>query len=102
MVQVLHWERHTLVHLTHTEDTPMTIRQTLAAIKAIHGMTAKWKAETREFRVAYLPAKPGQSNEAEAYYTEDADDAIYTADFMSCSRFRIASGFCTPENTEAR
>lgn len=52
----------------------LTIKETIRRIKLIEGMTARWIADTREYRVNY---KGGE--EKSAYYTGDAIDAIGTA-----------------------
>lgn len=72
-----------------------TIKETRDAIKALPGMTAIYSGEDQEWRVAFdfyriserFPDKNAawceQWQEAAAYYTEDADDALATAQAMS-------------------
>jgi hypothetical protein len=54
----------------------MTINQTLKAIKAL-GLTARYNPEYQEYRINI----PG-GKEATAYYTNDSEDAIKTAESM--------------------
>lgn len=58
----------------------MTIKQTIAAIKAIPGMTAR--CVDGEYRVTFTEGS-NATREAMAYYTDDAQDAIGTARAMS-------------------
>jgi hypothetical protein len=60
---------------------PQTKRETLDAIRAA-GMRGRWIAATDEFRVGY-PPESGLDTEANAYYTDDAQDAINTARIMA-------------------
>lgn len=70
----------------------MTQKQTLAAIRAL-GLVARFDPETREYRVAHplsvwanqgFPAWEQRTRqEAESYYTNDADDALATARRMA-------------------
>jgi hypothetical protein len=55
----------------------MTIRQTLAAIKALPNVTARYSAEYREFTVRLI-GRP----EAD-YFTDDRTDALQTAIAMN-------------------
>lgn len=55
-----------------------TIRTTLAAIRAIPGVTARWNADTKEYRVNLI-----DGDEATTYYTTDAEDALDTAEHMA-------------------
>lgn len=52
----------------------LAIKETIRRVKLIEGMTARWIADTKEYRVNY---KDG--DEQSAYYTGDAIDAIGTA-----------------------
>lgn len=52
----------------------MTINQTLKAIKAL-GLTARYNPEYQEYRINIPNGK-----EATAYYTNDSEDAIKTAE----------------------
>lgn len=63
----------------------MSIAQTLAAIKAMPNVSAEWLPSTREYRVIplWLPAKVTEEN---AYYTDDADDAVGTAALMNLAQ----------------
>ena len=54
----------------------MTKLQTLQAIRAL-GMTARWSSEFQEFRINFRGGM-----EATAHYTNDADDAIGSAQDM--------------------
>ena len=61
----------------------MTQKETLAQIKAA-GMSGRYDADTREYRVT-LPPKDqpdAERREAIAYYTNDAKDALKTAEAM--------------------
>lgn len=61
----------------------MTQKQTLAAIKAA-GMTARYSADWREWRVTFTAADmpSAERREAVSYYTDDAQDALDTARAM--------------------
>lgn len=52
----------------------LAIKETIRRVKLIEGMTARWIADAKEYRVNY---KDG--DEQSAYYTDDAIDAISTA-----------------------
>jgi hypothetical protein len=78
------------------KDCPMTIKKTLAAIKALSpDLTARWIKDTGEYRISFSIYAIGrkwpeldhwdkaeEKNEAMAYYTEDAEDALGTAAAM--------------------
>lgn len=66
----------------------MTQNLTLAAIRE-YGLFASFDTETREYRVN-LPAYAG-GTEATAYYTDDALDALGTA-----QRMALTSGVSVP------
>jgi len=66
----------------------MTVAQTLLAIKAIPGMTARYR--DGEYRVyptyadsTYTKPEREFHQEAQAYYTDDAEDALVTAHKMA-------------------
>lgn len=71
----------------------MNVKETLAAIKALPGMTAsrndgEWRVTiTRDHLSARYPEKKAawrdKKQEAMAYYTNDAEDALGTARDMS-------------------
>lgn len=56
---------------------PLSIRELKAAIRAL-GLTCRFLSTTGEFRINYTGGK-----EATAYYTEDRDDALATAQQMA-------------------
>ena len=58
----------------------MTIKETLAQLKAL-GCKARWDMDWKEYRIT-LPNLSHEREEAIAYYTDDADDAIATAAAM--------------------
>lgn len=58
----------------------MTRKDTLAKLKAM-GLKAKWMMEWGEYRVTMPHADPDME-EALAYYTDDAEDALATGAAM--------------------
>lgn len=61
----------------------MTIRDTLHTIRAMSPrLSVRWRSDTREYRVTLADLATPTDQEACAYYTQDADDAIATAQFM--------------------
>jgi hypothetical protein len=62
-----------------------TIKQTLIAIKALPGMTARYASEYKEFTVRMI------GNNNADYFTDDATDALQTAKAMSF-RYQADSG----------
>ena len=56
---------------------PATQNETFAAIRAM-GLTVRKTGYGNEIRVAYADLK-GDEQEASAYYTDDREDAFYTA-----------------------
>lgn len=60
----------------------MTIKETLAAIKAAN-MHARWNSEAREYRVTFPPGSMSEERREEvASYTPDPQDALDTAKAM--------------------
>jgi hypothetical protein len=57
-----------------------TIKQTLAQLKAM-GCTATYSKDWEEYRVT-LPDLDPKREEAIAYYTSDAEDALHTGAYM--------------------
>ena len=70
-----------MAHPTDCPRTPRTIRQTLAAIRAL-GLIASWDCYVREFRITTSTGTRAE-REARAYYTPHIDDAIRTAEWMA-------------------
>ena len=62
------------------KGTDMSIKQTLAQLKAI-GCKATYSKDWAEYRVT-LPNLEPQREEAIAYYTSDAEDALHTGAAM--------------------
>lgn len=60
----------------------MSRATTIAAIKAIPHMTARWEDFAGEYRVTYSDWSKDRA-EAVACYTDDPEDAIGTAEAMS-------------------
>ena|SRR6266404_6242035 len=58
----------------------ITRKHTLDTIRGFDGMTASYSSATGEYRVAF---KMGKASEASAYYTNDAADALATAQSMA-------------------
>lgn len=58
----------------------MTIKQTLAQLKAM-GCKATYSRDWSEYRVT-LPDLEPKREEAIAYYTSDAEDALHTGAYM--------------------
>ena len=58
----------------------MTIKQTLAQLKAM-GCKATYSKDWEEYRVT-LPNLDAKREEAIAYYTSDAEDALHTGAYM--------------------
>jgi hypothetical protein len=58
----------------------MSIKQTLAQLKAI-GCKATYSKDWEEYRVT-LPNLDAKREEAIAYYTSDAEDALNTGAYM--------------------
>lgn len=58
----------------------MSIKQTLASLRAM-GCKATWNIDSREYRVT-LPDLEPHREEAIAYYTSDAEDALHTGAAM--------------------
>jgi hypothetical protein len=62
------------------KGTDMTIKQTLAQLKAM-GCKATYSRDWNEYRVT-LPDLDAKREEAIAYYTSDAEDALGTGAAM--------------------
>lgn len=60
------------------------IEDTRKAVQAL-GLTCSWDSYAREFRINYQGGV-----EATAYYTNDHEDAVGTAQAMAVSRFDLA------------
>ena len=60
----------------------MSIKDTLAAIKALPYMTARYRSDWQEYRVT-VTGVDAEKAERVAYYTNDAEDALETAKAMS-------------------
>jgi hypothetical protein len=58
----------------------MSIKQTLAQLKAM-GCKASYSRDWSEYRVT-LPNLEREREEAIAYYTSDAEDALHTGAYM--------------------
>lgn len=58
----------------------MSIKQTLAQLKAM-GCKASYSRDWQEYRVT-LPDPDPKREEAIAYYTTDAEDALHTGAYM--------------------
>ena len=66
--------------MAYVYDKGMTIKQTLDTIRAM-GLSARYNSEYKEYRITVKGLKPAMS-EACAYYTNDSNDAIGTAQCM--------------------
>ena len=58
----------------------MSIKRTLTQLKAM-GCKASYSSDWREYRVT-LPNLDAKREEAIAYYTTDAEDALHTGAYM--------------------
>lgn len=77
----------------------MTIKATFAAIRAL-GLTASRNPDTRDYRVTYTKvdaAVMGTTPEDAAHYTNDADDAIGTANAMARALKAAVASQTTPD-----
>lgn len=69
----------------------MTITETKQRIRQL-GLTCRYDSATGEFRVNLLPQDGG--NEDTAYYTDDRQDAVDTAQAMSVGLPQYLLGAC--------